>query len=212
MRGQKGLFLILPGLLLIAAALFLVVCNLYDGLRAGRAAGQTVNLLEAELPEESTESPAPAEEPDQEGEELPAYRLFPDMEMPVKLVDGIEYVGVLRIPVLELELPVASEWSYENLKAAPCRYGGSAYSRGLILCGHNYPTHFGRLNELRPGDVLLFTDMDGNVFTYETAELEILDGGDTEGMESGGWALTLFTCTLDGQNRVTVRCTEQAAD
>ena len=32
-----------------------------------------------------------------------------------------------------------------------------------------------------------------------------------EEMLSGGWALTLFTCTLGGRTRVTVRC-EEAAD
>ena len=40
---------------------------------------------------------------------------------------------------------------------------------------------------------------------------EILQPGDVEEMLSGGWALTLFTCTLGGRTRVTVRC-EEAAD
>lgn len=45
----------------------------------------------------------------------------------------------------------------------------------------------------------------------EMPEIQILQPGDVEEMLSGGWALTLFTCTLGGRTRVTVRC-EEAAD
>lgn len=43
---------------------------------------------------------------------LPDYMLCPDMEMPVKTIEGVDYIGILTIPALELELPVISEWSY----------------------------------------------------------------------------------------------------
>ena len=57
-----------------------------------------------------------------------------------------------------------------------------------------------------PGEIITFTDMDGNVFFYEVAEIEILDPYAKEEMLSGEWDLTLFTCTYGGQERVTVRC------
>ena len=60
------------------------------------------------------------------------------------------------------------------------------------------------------GDRVTFTDVDGNVFLYSVAEIQILQPGDVEEMLSGGWALTLFTCTLGGRTRVTVRCEEVA--
>ena len=34
---------------------------------------------------------------------------------------------------------------------------------------------------------------------------ETLNPTDIEGMESGNWDLTLFTCTVGGQSRVTIR-------
>ena len=40
-------------------------------------------------------------------------------------VDGYDCIGVLSIPVLELELPVLTDWSYTKLKIAPCHYFGS---------------------------------------------------------------------------------------
>ena len=62
----------------------------------------------------------------------------------------------------------------------------------LILCGHNYRSHFGKLKKLREGD--------------EVALVETLMLIAIEEIESGGWALTMFTCTIGGASRVTVRC------
>ena len=212
MRKNKGMFWILAGLLLIVAALFLSAYNLHDERRAEQSAMQAVDRLEEVLsPEMDAE---PSVERAEEGETpvhdeetvIPDYILSPDMEMPVETVDGIDYIGVLRVPVLELELPVISQWGYPSLKIAPCRYGGSAYLDDLVLCAHNYSSHFGNLKTLQPGDAVTFTDMDGNEFHYEVAEVETLQPGAVEEMESGDWDLTLFTCTIGGRKRVTVRC------
>ena len=98
-----------------------------------------------------------------------------------------------------------SQWSYPNLKVAPCRYSGSLYQNDLILCAHNYASHFGKLKTLQPGDTLLFTDMDDQVVSFQMVEQEILEPDDEEAMTTGDWDLTLFTCTPGGQTRVTVR-------
>ena len=136
---------------------------------------------------------------------IPDYVLAPNMEMPVENINGIDFIGILRIPALELELPVVSQWSYPNLKTAPCRYSGSAYLNNLIICGHNYTSHFGNLKNLNEGDLATFTDMDGNVFTYKMVERETLLPTSIDAMESGELDLTLFTCTVGGQSRVTIR-------
>ena len=196
-RKQEGLLLITIGLLLIAAALFLASYNLYDELRAEQAARQMVNKLEASTNQEPLAS--------DERTVIPDYVLSPNMEMPVETINGIDFIGVLRIPALELELPIISEWNYPNLKTAPCRYSGSAYLNNLIICGHNYTSHFGTLKNLWEGDIATFTDMDGNVFIYKMVERETLNPTDIEGMKSGNWDLTLFTCTVGGQSRVTIR-------
>lgn len=204
---NKGTGLIFLGLLLIAAALFLTAYNLYDEQRAEQSALQVIDRLEDYLPSEvpteaSTEpiveqAPMPSDAPD--------YVLCPDMEMPVETINGMDYIGVLQIPSLELELPIASEWNYPNLKTAPCRYSGSAYLNNMIICAHNYSSHFGKLKSLSEGDAATFTDMAGNVFIYKMVERETLNPTDIEEMEDGDWDLTLFTCTVGGKTRVTIR-------
>lgn len=92
------------------------------------------------------------------------------------------------------------------MKVSPCRYEGSVYLNNMVICGHNYNTHFGTLKDLEKGDLLTFTDMDGNVFWYQVMVIEILQPTAVEEMVSGDWDLTLFTCTTGGATRVTIRC------
>ena len=134
----------------------------------------------------------------------------PDMEMPVVTVEGRDYIGLLSIPALGLELPVISDWDYPALRVAPCRYAGSAYQNNLVIAAHNYASHFGRLNQLSPGDGVQFRDTEGNLFSYQVADLEILEPYDVEQMTAGGYDLTLFTCTLGGSQRLTLRCSRVA--
>ena len=185
------------GLLLIAAALALVAYNIADAQRAAKSAAQALEALEQASPAVS------AAEPDA----VPAYVADPDMEMPTVTVEGNDYIGQLDIDALGLSLPVISEWSYPALKVAPCRYTGSAYQNNMIIAAHNYSSHFGRLSQLSAGDAVRFTDVDGNVFTYTVSQIEDLPGTAIEEMQAGDWDLTLFTCTLGGRTRVTVRCT-----
>ncbi len=195
------------GLLLLAAALFLTGYNLWSDAKAGKTADAVLEQLTPELDEKKNIS-LPALPSGESLEEacIPDYILNPEMEMPVEEIDGQQYIGVLRIPALSLELPVISEWSYPSLQIAPCRYAGSAYLNNMVIAAHNYYSHFGYLKNLSQGDEVTFTDMDGNMFRYEVAELETLSPFAIEEMTSGDWDLTLFTCTVGGQSRVTVRC------
>lgn len=191
------------GLLLMAAALSLTCYNMREERRAAASAASALEEILPEMPAATEPSIQP--EGTQEAV-FPDYLLNPEMEMPTVEIEGQAYIGVLDIPVLGLELPVISKWSYPRLKLAPCRFEGSAYLDDLIIAAHNYRSHFGGLKNLRPGDEVNFTDVEGNVFRYTVAELETLGGNDLEELESGEWDLTLITCTLGGKSRMTVRC------
>ena len=197
MENKKGAFCMAAGFLLVLAALLLTGYNVWDEGRAGDAADATFQALKFQTEEGREELPEYI---------LPDYLVDPRFEMPTVEIDGYDYIGYLDIPSLELSLPVMSEWSYPQLKIAPCRYAGSVYLDDMILAAHNYDRHFGRLKNLEGGELVRFTDVDGNVFDFSVTELELLWPEQTEEMLSGECDLTLFTCTLGGRQRVTVRC------
>ena len=207
----KGNVWIILGLLLLAAALFLTVWNMNQANQAGDEARTLVEAIEEQI-EKQAEKRQQSEVEDPLAQTLdpnqPDYVRFPGIEMPTITIRGYDYIGVLSIPVLKLELPIMSTWDYTRLRAAPCRYQGSAYQKNMILCAHNYTTHFGRIKNLAAGDKVIFTDADGNRFFYQVAEIETLAPTAVEEMEAGEWDLTLFTCTVGGSTRVTVRCEE----
>lgn len=138
-------------------------------------------------------------------EEQPDYVRNPDIEMPVETIGGNDYIGILEIQELNLSLPIMSEWSDSKLCKAPCRYDGSVYSGDIIIAGHNYSRHFGKLKNLKIGSKARFTDVNGNVFEYRVSGMETLGKYDVDKMRSGEWDMTLFTCTYGGRNRVTIR-------
>lgn len=124
----------------------------------------------------------------------------------VVYVDGHAYIGYLTVPSQNLELPILSAWSYDNLKIAPCSYSGSIYSNDLVLCGHNYRSHFGRLNNLSIGDTIRFINVFGVVTDYRVAELQVLRPTAVDKMTKSRFDMTLFTCNMAGNARFTVRC------
>lgn len=190
--SKKSGVLVALGILLLAAAAGLTGYNILSGNNAAKASDEVLAEIAARLSKQESA--------------VPDYVLDPNMEMPTFRIDGADYIGVVLIPSLNAELPVADKWSYAQLRVSPCRYTGSAYTDSLIVCGHNYSSHFGNLKYLELGDSVIFTDADGNVFNYEVAQVETLQPTAVEEMQSEDWDLTLFTCTIGGQSRVTVRC------
>lgn len=190
MKRKAGMLCIILGTVLILAALSLLLFNHLEATQAKDSAEEVVSQLE-------TAVPTPSETQD-------------DTEMTVKEIDGYDYIGYLSIPVLGLELPVMNEWDYARLRISPCRYSGSTKTNHLVICAHNYDSHFGRLKTLSPGDEILFTDMDGVTWQYEVVLVDVLSPTDVEAMTDETYNLTLFTCTYGGQSRITVHCKQVA--
>lgn len=135
--------------------------------------------------------------------------LDPNREMPTMEIDGVKYIGKLRIPALNLELPVVAEWSDSNAEIGPCLDNGTVYKNNMVIAGHNYQSHFGSLSDIRENDSVEFEDVDGNVYNYRVSYQEIVGGFDVDKMLSYDKGLTLYTCTYDGNDRVTVRCARE---
>ena len=144
-KNSKGNLLIILGALLIAAAVGLAGYNLWDAKRAQEAAdeitGQLITEIETKVEDGKTAAPY----------------VDPNTPMPVEVIDGYEYIGVLEIPSEGLSLPVMKEWDYTRLKISPCRFTGSYYSDDLVICAHNYMKHLGPLLQIGIGEDEFFT-------------------------------------------------------
>ena len=198
MRKICGTLLMALGILLVLAAAGMTANHFRVQTRAGEKAQEALTALEMSVAVDNrTDSALP---------QRPHYQLNPDMGMPEKTVNGVAYIGMLEIPSLDLCLPVISSTNNSYLQIAPCRFSGSAYLNNLVIGAHNYPGHFGRLDTLSYGDSVVFTDMDGNVFVYVVADVEILQPDQSELLCAGEWPLSLYTCTVGGRTRLTVRC------
>lgn len=192
MSRRAGAALMALGLLLLGAAGGLSARNRAEDAAAGASSARALAMVDAVI-----ESAAVREENSCAAE---------DPGMPCVQIDGMNYIGRLRIPTLELELPILSQWDDDRLKIAPCRYSGTARGGDLVLLAHNYRKHFGPIRHLEPGDELSFEDMEGTVFVYEVTGSIVVEPTALETVTSGAHDLTLITCTYGGRTRLVVFC------
>lgn len=194
-KRRFGVILVIIGVICLAAAVFLIVYNIVNGLRAESFSRTVVSEIEEYIAENETE---------QQNETAPTKT--EQNKVYDRIFEGYSYTGYLTIPDLSLKLPVMSDWSYERLNLSPCRYSGSVETNDLVIAAHNYDSHFGRISELSNGAQVLFTDLNGSTERYEVVSVDTLNPVEIEKMTSGDYDLSLFTCTTSGMARVTVRC------
>ena len=203
MRKGFGICCIVLGVCCLISSLGLIAYNRWEEENAQDVSMNILQDVQEDI-QDNTREESTSE--DSNRDESKDISVDVPKEMLTMLVDGYDCIGVLSIPVLELELPVLTNWSYAKLKIAPCHYFGSYYEKDFVIAAHNYQSHFGRLSELQPKDLILFTDISGTVYCYEVVLLETLPANATEEMITSGFDLSLYTCTPGGASRVTVRC------
>ena len=116
-KRRFGVILVIIGVICLAAAAFLIVYNIVNGLRAESFSRTVVSEIEDYIAENETEQQNETT-PTKTEQNIVSDRIF----------EGYSYIGYLTIPDLSLKLPVMSDWSYEGLNLSPCRYSGSGYS------------------------------------------------------------------------------------
>ena len=198
---------LLLGSALVLAAVCLYVYDRLEDARAGAEAASAVSQLRQS---QSIAAESEAERPPESAENLPEEA---ETEPEPETASGApaasaarEYLGVLTIPVLGLELPVQTEWSTANLKVSPCRQCGSVAGGDLVIAAHNYKSHFGRLGSLSEGDEVRFTSQDGTEAVYAVEKIAQVSPEEPEALREGGCPLVLYTCTPGGKARVAVYC------
>ena len=189
------------GAVLILSALLLFVYNQWEDQKAGESAEKMLADVQTAITQQIESSPAqPEKEESAEKEETEPE------EPKISMINGYNYIGVLNLPTLNLELPVLSDCDEALLKVAPCRDFGDLATDDLVIAAHNYRRHFGRLSQLSYGDQVTFTDMDGNVHVYQVAEISMIAPTDVSLVADSAYELVLYTCDYTNQNRIMVGC------
>lgn len=219
------------GLVILAAVFFFAAKNIKEASDAGKNAERVyTKLVDVMADEVSSTKPADSTEPSDKGESTEAdedyssgsgddisFAGHDDLSltdtfvsvMGTQYVEGYSYIGIIEIPSLGLSLPVGENFSYAQLNYSPCRYCGSYYTDDMVICGHNYTSHFGPLNYIKAGESVNFITADGEKIQYTVIERETVWPLQIERMTDPGdhlWDLTLFTCNNGGESRCAVRC------
>lgn len=183
--NKKGLVLIIVGNIFLLISVLMVIYNNCESKNAGIKSKNVYEMIQKSLQDEKN--------------------IAINNEMKEVNIEGNNYIATINIPALNLNLPVQSVWDYDKMKTTPCRYYGSIFTNDLVICAHSYDTLFGEIKNLKVGDKLILTDMSNNKYIYEMKVIEILSSYDVKEMIESDFDLTLYTCTTDNLNRVTVR-------
>ena len=202
MKKTFGAVCMAIGALLIAGALSLFIYNLAEADRAEKFSIQAVSQLKSVISDNENQNAPSVFESGTTTEQISMTELE---------IDGYSYIGYLSIPSQSLELPVISQWDYDKLQVAPCRYSGSISEKNLVLIAHNYSSHFGNLDQLEFEDEVRFTDAEGVVTYYRVGSIDVVPPASAEEVTAGDSDLALVTCTYSGKTRIVVYCDEVAA-
>lgn len=200
MKRKLGIALMSLGLMLLAGAVGLLIYNQREANRAEAVSLELLPAVSEAIAQQQTQEPQPTLP-------LPTEPTAPRMK--AVEVDGHLCVGYISIPRLKLELPVLAECTDENLKISPCLFTGTTMEDDLTIAGHNYRRHFGPIRRLKPGNDVIFVDMDGNVIHYHVAAVDAVPPTAAEEVTSGQFDLALITCTYGGKTRLVIYCDRQ---
>ena len=131
---------------------------------------------------------------------------YSSMEMPALDIGGRDVIGLIELPRMAVELPLAAEWDTATLISLPQRYRGSVYDSSLVIGGYDREGQFDFVKSLETGDEITVTDMTGAVFAYTVTSIERRDDL-TAGLGSvTDSALTLFVRDAHSKGYIIVGC------
>ena len=188
MKKKLSWLLVIAGILLIA----------YPSINEYMEVRQQAGLLE-EMNDTYEEAEEAAIEEDEEDHEV---EVSFEVLYPIDDYDKEGISKIMKIPSIDLTVPIVDGISDANLKIAPARFETSkrpGEMGNFAVAGHRYYTYgrdFNRLGEVAVGDqieVLVgansYTYTVSEVFVVEPEEIWVLD--DVPGMRT----ITLVTCT-----------------
>lgn len=113
-----------------------------------------------------------------------------DNTMPVLSVEGIDFVGLIELPRYESVLPVCADWG--KTSKYPCRFSGSIYDGTMQIGATTQKGQYDFYRELSVGDTVIYTDVEGNRYTFVITSLCYERHADQAALQQKEAPLTLF--------------------
>lgn len=165
---------VLVGMALLVVGALVLTCwqwNIHSGAQKSE---RYVETLRALMPEPQSTYP------EEQG----------DNRVPVLSVNGIDFIGILEMPRYEISLPVSAEWG--RVTRYPCRFSGNVYDKTLQIGATTQKGQYDFYREISVGDIVNFTDTQGNCYTYTVTNLRYEKHADQTALNRAESALTLF--------------------
>ena len=113
-----------------------------------------------------------------------------DNTMSVLSVDGTDFVGIVELPHDESTLPVCADWG--KTSKYPCRFSGSIYDGTMQIGATTQKGQYDVYRELSVGDTVIYTDVEGNRYTFAITSLRYEKHADQAALQYQEAPLTLF--------------------
>ena len=127
-----------------------------------------------------------------------------DNTMAVLPIEGTNFVGILEMPAYGSVLPVGADWG--EVFKYPCRFSGSVYDRTIQIGATTQKGQYDFYREMTVGDSVYFTDMEGNRFAYEVADIRYEKHADQTALQRVNASLTIFVKNIYAFEYVIVFC------
>ena len=165
---------ILVGICLLAGAVVILALWRWNINHAEKRAQYYVDTLQALIPEPQNAVPEERR----------------DNTMSVLSVDGIDFVGLVTLPRYESTLPVCADWGKPS--RYPCRFHGSIYDGTMQIGATTQRGQYDFYRELSVGDTVIYTDVEGNRYTFAITSLRYEKHVDQAALQQREMPLTLF--------------------
>ena len=113
-----------------------------------------------------------------------------DNHMAVLSIDGTDFVGILEMPRYQSALPICAEWGKSS--KYPCRFSGSVYDGTIQIGATTQKGQYDFYRELALEDHIVYTDMEGNRYTYTVKGMRYEKHVDQKALQREDADLTLF--------------------
>ena len=113
-----------------------------------------------------------------------------DNTMSALSIDGVDFAGIVELPRYASALPVCADWG--KTSKYPCRFSGSIYDGTMQIGATTQKGQYDFYRELSVGDTVLFTDVEGNRYTFTITSLRYEKHADQTALQRVEAALTLF--------------------